>query len=215
MVAPKEVLPASAVASVMSIYFVERDSLTSAVGFGNHKNFHFLHFLLFRLLHAPPPERECAQRIEEHDRHCKRISIWPVQERTKAALKHDVTQHCNHLYPWCAQSNRESNTVGADNQGTYRDGTDATRLRADHTTHGANASVDVVIQDELGNLSGLSTPSFPAHHQHTVRVDKLNQLLGTERWKQMRGKTGFHLAEWITMRKEVESNTDLFFAIRW
>lgn len=69
---------------------------------------------------------------------------------------------------------------------TYRDGTDATRLRADHAAHRAHASIDVVIQDELGDLSGLSTPCFPTHHQDTVRVDQLDQLLRMKSWKQQR-----------------------------
>ena len=70
---------------------------------------------------------------------------------------------------------------------TYRDGADATRLCADHATHRADASVDVVVEDELGDLGGLPAARFPAHHQDTVRVDQLHQLLRTERWKQVRG----------------------------
>lgn len=63
--------------------------------------------------------------------------------------------------------------------GTYWNGTDAARLRADDATHRTQSPVDVVVQDELGDLSGLPTPRLPAHHQHLVRVDEPDQLLMT------------------------------------
>lgn len=51
---------------------------------------------------------------------------------------------------------------------THRDGADATRLSADHPTHGAQPAVDMVVQDELSDLGGFPTPCFPADHNHAV-----------------------------------------------
>lgn len=61
----------------------------------------------------------------------------------------------------------------------YRDGADAARLRAHNTTQRAHAPVDVVIQDELGHLSGFPTPGLPAHHQNPVGVYEFHQILWT------------------------------------
>lgn len=63
-------------------------------------------------------------------------------------------------------NNQEANQwhIIRNNQEPHRDGADATRLRADHATRRAHASVDVVVEDELSDLSGLSTPGLPANH---------------------------------------------------
>lgn len=72
-------------------------------------------------------------------------------------------------------------------QKTHWDGADAARLSADHPTHGAQPAADMVIKDELGDLSGFSTPRFPADHNHTVWVDQLCQLLKMDRQKKVKG----------------------------
>lgn len=64
---------------------------------------------------------------------------------------------------------------------THRDGADAARLGADHPTHGAQAATDVVIEDELGDLSGFSAARFPADHNHAVSVDHCDQLLESDK----------------------------------
>lgn len=73
----------------------------------------------------------------------------------------------------------------------YRDGADATRLRANHAAHRAHAALDVVIQDELSHLGGFSAARFAAHHQHLVGVDQPDQLLMARDQIEKTGKYGY------------------------
>lgn len=93
---------------------------------------------------------------------------------------------------------------------THRDGADAARLSADHPANGAQPATDVVVEDELGDLSGFSAPRFPADHNHAVRIDQRYQLLKMER-QEVRGGYRQGQERW----KNVAPKTHLFFSIGW
>ena len=63
---------------------------------------------------------------------------------------------------------------------TYGDGTDSSRLGAHHPAERAHSAGDVVVQDELGDLGGLSTARLPAHHHYAAGADQVHQLLRRE-----------------------------------
>ncbi len=123
---------------------------------------------------------------------------WHVQFLNMRSHTLATTYSTSSIYTWhhTFQSSQTRKT-----KSTYRDSTDATRLCADHTTHRAHASIDIIIKDELGDLSGLSAPCFSTHHQDTVRVDQLHKFLRTERWTGMRGRR----VEGYKMRREEDN----------
>lgn len=95
-----------------------------------------------------------------------------------------------HIHPQHTYAHTYSGTVKSEKkklESTYWDGTDPTRLRANHSAHWAHATVDMVIKNKLGNLCGLSTSCLPTHNHDTVRVDQLHQLLRTEGWEAQHG----------------------------
>lgn len=62
-------------------------------------------------------------------------------------------------------------------RGTHGDGADAAGLGAHDPAGGAQAALDVIVQDELRDLRGLAAARLAADHRHSVGVDQLHQLL--------------------------------------
>lgn len=59
----------------------------------------------------------------------------------------------------------------------HGDGADSAGLGTNYPAEGAHVPLDVVVQDELGHLSGLPTASLPTHHHYLAGLDELDQLL--------------------------------------
>lgn len=68
---------------------------------------------------------------------------------------------------------------GALREGTHRDGADPAGLRAHDPAGGAQAALDVIVQDELSHLRGLAAAGLTTDHRHPVVVDQPHQLLAT------------------------------------
>lgn len=70
-------------------------------------------------------------------------------------------------------------------RGTHGDGADPAGLGAHDPARGAQAALDVIIQDELRHLHDLPAARLAADHRHTVVVDQLHKLLAQRKTKQL------------------------------
>lgn len=71
----------------------------------------------------------------------------------------------------------QGHAEGAGRPGTHGDGADPAGLGADDAAGGAQAALDVIVQDELRHLRGLPAARLAADHRHAVPVDQPHQLL--------------------------------------
>lgn len=69
-------------------------------------------------------------------------------------------------------------------RGTHGDGADPAGLGAHDAAGGAQAPLDVIVQDELSHLRGLPAARLAADHRHAVAVDQPHQLLAHTKTKQ-------------------------------